>query len=62
MDFYRSLLGILVPGATLPVVALFLLGVYGKNPYLMLAVIILGIGHMGIHLTHWREIQDEKSR
>ena len=62
MDFYRSLLGIPVPGATLPVVALFLLGVYGKNPYLMLAVIILGIGHMGIHLTHWREIRDEKSR
>ncbi|WP_320891876.1 hypothetical protein [Streptococcus hyointestinalis] len=56
-DFYKSLLGIPVPGATLPVVAFFLLGVYGRNPYLMLAVIILGIGHIGIHLTHWREIK-----
>ncbi|MEY8434668.1 hypothetical protein AALA56_02330 [Streptococcus hyointestinalis] len=60
-DFYKSLLGISVPGATLPVVAFFLLGVYGRNPYLILAVIILGIGHTGIHLAHWREMQDKKN-
>lgn len=60
-DFYKSLLGISVPGATLPVVAFFLLGVYGRNLYLILAVIILGIGHTGIHLAHWREMQDKKN-
>lgn len=55
-DFYRSLLGVPVAGATLPVCAFFLLGVYGKNPLLMAAVIILGIGHIGIHINHYREI------
>ena len=56
-DFYRSLLGIPVPGATLPVLAFLFLGIYGKNIFLILAVIVLGIGHMGIHLCHRREIQ-----
>lgn len=51
-DFYRSLLKIPVPGATLPVVAFFLLAIYGKNPFLFIATIILGIGHIGIHLMH----------
>lgn len=56
-DFYNSLLGVPVAGATLPVVAFFLLGVYGRNPLLIAAVIILGIGHIGIHRNHCREIQ-----
>ncbi|MBO4998016.1 MAG: hypothetical protein J6D02_08465 [Lachnospira sp.] len=56
-DFYSSLLGVPVAGATLPVVAFFLLGVYGRNPLLIAAVIILGIGHIGIHRNHCREIQ-----
>lgn len=51
-DFYSSLLGIPVAGATLPVIAFFLLGIYGKNIPLIIAVIILGIGHIGIHLNH----------
>lgn len=51
-DFYRGLLGIPVAGATLPVLAFFLLGVYGKVIWMMLAVFILGIGHIGIHLQH----------
>lgn len=56
-DFYRSFLGIPVAGATLPVCAFFLLGVYGKNPFLLAATVLLGIGHIGIHIRHYREIQ-----
>lgn len=56
-DMYSSLLGIPVAGASLPVVAFLLLGIYGKNIYLIIATILLGIGHIGIHLHHKREIQ-----
>lgn len=59
-DFYSSLLGVPVAGATLPVLAFLLLGIYGRNPFLVLAVIILGIGHIGIHLAHKKEIAEEK--
>jgi hypothetical protein len=55
-DFYSSLLGIPVAGATLPVLAFGLLGIYGRNPILLVAVVILGIGHIGIHWNHSREI------
>lgn len=55
-DFYSSLLGIPVAGATLPVVAFLLLGIYGKNLLLIIAALILGIGHIGIHLNHKKEI------
>ena len=55
-DFYSSMLGIPVAGATLPVLAFLLLAVYGKNIVLGGAVIILGIGQIGIHLMHRREI------
>ncbi len=55
-DFYRSLLGIPVAGATFPVIAFLLLGVYGKNLLLIIAAVILGIGHIGIHLNHKKEI------
>ena len=58
-DFYSSFFGIPVPGATLPVVAFFFLGVYGKVIWLMVSVIILGIGHIGIHLQHLKEIQSK---
>ena len=56
-DFYSSFCGVPVAGATLPVAAFFLLGVYGKVIWLMVSVIILGIGHIGIHLQHLKEIQ-----
>ena len=56
-DFYSSILGIPVAGATLPVLAFLLLAVYGKNIVLGVTVIILGIGHIGIHLMHRREIR-----
>ncbi|MBQ2935714.1 MAG: alpha/beta hydrolase [Lachnospiraceae bacterium] len=55
-DFYRSVCGVPVAGATLPVCAFFLLGIYGCNAFLMVATIILGIGHIGIHYQHYREI------
>lgn len=55
-DFYSSLLGIPVAGAVLPVLAFLLLAVYGKNLVLGVAVLILGIGHIGIHLMHKKEI------
>lgn len=54
-DFYDSLLGIPVPGATLPVLAVLPLAVYGRNPFLFAAGIVLGIGHIGIHLMHRKE-------
>ena len=56
-DFYSSILGIPVAGATLPVLAFLLLAVYGKNILLGVAVLILGIGHIGIHLMHKKEIE-----
>ena len=55
-DFYGSLLGVPVAGATLPVAAFMLLAVYGRNLLLTVAVVILGIGHIGIHWMHRQEI------
>lgn len=60
LDFYSSFLGIPVAGATLPVIAFFLLGVYGKVIWLIVSVVILGIGHIGIHLEHRRHIAHMK--
>ncbi len=54
-DFYSSLAGIPVAGATLPVCAFFLLGIYGGNIFLLLSSVLLGIGHIGIHLKHRKE-------
>ena len=51
-DFYRSLFGIPAPGATLPVAAFLLLGIYGKVIWLVIASVVLGIGHIGIHIQH----------
>lgn len=59
-DFYSSLLGIPVAGATLPVVAFLLLGIYGKNIFLIISAIIFGIGHIGIHINHYNEIKQER--
>lgn len=56
-DFYSGLLGIPVAGASLPVMGFLLLGIYGKNIFLVIATIILGIGHIGIHLCHKKEVQ-----
>lgn len=51
-NFYRSLWGIPVPLAILPVLSFLLLGIYGKVIWLIIAAIILGVGHIGIHLQH----------
>lgn len=55
-DFYSSFLGVPVAGATLPVAAFFLLGIYGKVIWMIIASFVLGIGHIGIHLQHRKEI------
>lgn len=54
-DMYSSLLRIPVAGATLPVLSFLLLGIYGKNIFLIVSTVILGIGHIGIHLNHRKE-------
>lgn len=54
-DFCASLLGVPVAGATLPVAAFLLLAVYGRNCILGIGALILGVGHVGIHLAHKRE-------
>lgn len=62
MDFYSSLLGIPVAGASLPVMAFLLLGVYRKSPLLAASSALLGIGHIGIHLQHRRGIAENPPR
>ena len=59
LDFYRSILGIPLAGATLPVIAFFLLSIYGRNWVLGVAVVFLGIGHIGIHSIHKKEVEQE---
>ena len=59
-DFYSSLFGVPVAGATLPVAAFFLLGIYGRNILMIVSTVILGIGHIGIHLDHAREIRERE--
>lgn len=59
-DFYSSFLFFPVAGATLPVLAFFLLGVYGKNLLLLVSVIVLGVGHIGIHLAHRKKLPQDR--
>jgi hypothetical protein len=56
-NFYRSFCGIPVPGASLPVMAFLLLGIYGKVIWLIASAIIIGIGHIGIHIQHLKAIK-----
>jgi hypothetical protein len=56
-DFYRPFLGVPAPGATLPVVAFLLLGIFGKVIWLIISSVILGVGHIGIHLQHIRDLK-----
>ena len=55
-NFYSSLFGIPVAGASLPVAAVVLLAIYGKNIVLGIAAFLFGIGHIGIHLKHRKEV------
>lgn len=54
--FYRRFCGIPVPLASLPVTAFLLLGIYGKVIWLILLSVIIGVGHIGIHLQHAKAI------
>lgn len=55
-DFYSSFWGIPLAGATLPVLAFFMLGMYGKVVWMLIAAFVLGIGHIGIHVQHKNSI------
>ena len=59
-DFYSSYCGVPVAGATLPVIAVLLIAVYGRNPFLFAAGILLGIGHIGIHWMHKKEFAERQ--
>lgn len=63
-DFYGSFLGVPVAGASLPVAAFLLLGIYGRVVWLILSALALGVGHIGIHMGHRRDLAKgkEKSR
>ena len=60
-DFYSSFLGIPLAGSTLPVISFFLLGIYGRVIWLLIAATILGIGHIAIHIQHSKELNISKS-
>lgn len=61
-DFYGSFCGIPVAGATLPVLAALCLGLYGRCLWLLLGAVILGVGHIGIHLQHKNTLKSGKSK
>ena len=61
-SMYSSCLGVPVAGATCPVLAFFLLGIYGSNILLIVSSVILGIGHIGIHLGHRKEAVGKAER
>ena len=61
-DFYRNMFGFKVPGASLPVAAFLLLGIYGGNIIMIIGAVILGIGHIGIHLKHRKEVWEPKPK
>ncbi|MCQ1529960.1 hypothetical protein [Lutispora saccharofermentans] len=56
-NFYRSFYGIPVPLASLPVAAFLLLGIYGKVIWMIASAVIIGIGHIGIHIQHLKAIK-----
>lgn len=55
-DMYRSFFGIPVPLAVFPVSAFLLLGIYGKVIWMILFAVILGVGHIGIHVQHAKNL------
>lgn len=61
-DFYKGFLGMPLALATYPVIAFYLLGVFGGNIIMILGSVILGIGHIGIHAQHAREVYGKKAK
>ena len=59
-DQYSSFAGFPLAGATLPVIAVLLLGLYSVNLIITGSAIILGAGHIGIHLMHCKEAFTER--
>lgn len=59
-DFYSSFFGIPLAGATLPVLAFFMLGMYGRVVWMLIATLILGIGHIGIHMEHKKSMDAQR--
>lgn len=57
-DMYCDMFKIPVPGASLPVLAFLMLGFAGENVLLVVFSIILGIGHIGIHVSHKMELDN----
>ena len=61
-DFYKGIAGIPLAGAVIPVMSLFILGIYSRNIAIIVVSVILGIGHIGIHYGHYKEIQFDDNR
>ena len=57
-DMYSSFAGFPVAGASLPVIAVLFLGIYASNIFIIIASIFLGVGHIGIHMCHRKEISN----
>lgn len=57
-NFYSAFLGIPVAGATLSVAAFALFAVYGRNFLLGFSLVILAIGHIGVHLQHAKAVKN----
>lgn len=57
-DMYDDFCRIPLPGATLPVVSFFLLGICADNILLIISSIILAVGHIGIHYNHRKELKE----
>ncbi len=55
---YQPLGPIPVPIASLPVATFVLLGVWYQSAVAVISAIILGIGHIGIHLGHLHELTE----
>ncbi len=60
--FYRRMLLIPCPLATLPILGFLLLGIYGKVIWMIIAVVILGIGHIGIHIMHIKKLNSNVNK
>ncbi len=54
-DMESSFVGFPVAGATIPVTAAVLLGIYSRNLAVIISAAVFGIGHIGIHLAHKKE-------
>ncbi len=61
VDFYTSFCGVPLAGAVLPVTAFFLLAIYKRNVPLGGAVLLLGVGHIGIHWSAKQRIDPRSS-